>query len=1220
MNAETKRKKKLLKIFVISLSSLILLCVIAFWVMTGSSFITRFILPVLSDSIELRIDASYVDLSVFKSRLTAKNVVIGSGKTALVKADKLDISYSIWDLLKQRFVFRDVVLDRAVITIAKDSGGRWTYEPSVQAVTNVVSKKSASSNPNVTHTKQDQQEKVFLDLKNIQIINSSFILAAGDISKASARLELHDLNINLAEFTNNKPGTLTLKSRVTIQSDGGITVEQGDWNLTLTAAFDDYLLPYQINLSSKLDKLDGIINGVKINNSNLTLDIDAHGDKKSIVINKFCLRQNDKEFIKTDVELDSHINFEPLKIKGKIKVAPISAEIISIICQFSRQVNPGEVGVNWVSGFEYSESRFSGAGKLKLTRRKDAIIAGKKYKLPNLSLNSKYDFDFDGSKNALHVEYFNAELKEQDKKVLSLNTDKAFTYLLDKQIFLEKESPQITLELRQLDLNMMKLLQAPGKNFIVHNGQLDGDMVCILDRERKLRFDAKIKADNLDFQIDSKRFENFGFEQRISGYISKNLFLSIPELNFEFSYKQKKLVNFAGAADIDFKKRTVDFSINMPKFSTEKIAHLPLPQKTIDDIVKITSKLEPFSLTAFSSGNIRLDEGTMKINPVKLNIFQKNKKIVDISIKPHDGMIDNLLKSSTTVLTIDKLPIKQFRRIMDDNILNDGYLNGKIIAKVQKSLNSIILDSVLNIDGLELLSNNKVSKDLCFNTGFSASVIDLDEIFIREFVCGMRQKQRVILGLSGFGSMKLSKGNGKLDLSLDYLNHNLLNILTSGEFKNGILKGSLKVAVQDDFKHLNVKSNLDIMQLISAGTTDAVEGKGSFELAVKPELFHCKEFAVSLNSKDGKIVDINGSTTLPAKKSADPVLVSLSSKIIDIQKIQQLFAVKNKTAAGVEIKEALPENKQKTAKNTPLGKNVPLQFDLGKKKYVLLIDLQGITFNSILNAHVSGKIFGEGHKIAVEYLQIGSNKDKLNYKGDFLSTPEGVKYHNALKSDRFNLTPIFKTFLNDEYKKIKITLNNLHADLAGTGLRPSPLWDNMKGFVRTDFADIKIPNNLSKTTMGKILLLPFEIMVDIQKMIPARALKEMGQVAKYVVDFRNDMKILTFNEGSMDLESADGIIFIKDFHLNGKIVRNLSFDGKFGLGTNQMLRLNSRLDINGIILPVNMSGTIHKPEINYSATTINFMRANAFTILDTTGEILEKGGGDVKKILDIIFK
>ena len=249
-----KAKKKFLKILIITLSSLILFCFIAFWVITSSGFITGVVLPMLDDSADLRIRAEEVDLSLFKSRLTAKNIVIGSNKKALVKAEKLDGYFSLSALLGGDIVFRDVVLDKAAVSITKGDDGKWTYESpkSSSAPEKLTSDKKAAS------AKKTKPEKIRLDLKNIKITNSSLVLSSGD-EKYPASMEFKNLNIALSELKNNSPGTLTIKSNLSIKSNSGITIEHGEWNATLTAAFDDYLRPYKLKLDSNLDKLDGTI-------------------------------------------------------------------------------------------------------------------------------------------------------------------------------------------------------------------------------------------------------------------------------------------------------------------------------------------------------------------------------------------------------------------------------------------------------------------------------------------------------------------------------------------------------------------------------------------------------------------------------------------------------------------------------------------------------------------------------------------------------------------------------------------------------------------------------------------------------------------------------------------------------------------------------------------------------------------------------------------------
>ena len=133
----------------------------------------------------------------------------------------------------------------------------------------------------------------------------------------------------------------------------------------------------------------------------------------------------------------------------------------------------------------------------------------------------------------------------------------------------------------------------------------------------------------------------------------------------------------------------------------------------------------------------------------------------------------------------------------------------------------------------------------------------------------------------------------------------------------------------------------------------------------------------------------------------------------------------------------------------------------------------------------------------------------------------------------------------------------------------------------------------------------------------------LGNVSKFAAEFQNSLRMLVFEKGEADIESGDGIFTIKNFHLRGNAVRGLNFSGRLGIGSKKMLDLNSNLNILGIVLPVEIDGTVDHPDVSYSRTAVKFMSANAFNIidatLDTTGSILKKGGKNVKKLFDNLF-
>lgn len=100
----------------------------AFWLITSSGFITGVVLPAVSSAAGIRIAADEVDLSLLKSTLRAKNVSVGSLENPLVKAERLEGGFSLGDLINERFVFSDVLLDKAAVTLSKDADGNWTYD------------------------------------------------------------------------------------------------------------------------------------------------------------------------------------------------------------------------------------------------------------------------------------------------------------------------------------------------------------------------------------------------------------------------------------------------------------------------------------------------------------------------------------------------------------------------------------------------------------------------------------------------------------------------------------------------------------------------------------------------------------------------------------------------------------------------------------------------------------------------------------------------------------------------------------------------------------------------------------------------------------------------------------------------------------------------------------------------------------------------------------
>jgi hypothetical protein len=224
-----------------------------------------------------------------------------------------------------------------------------------------------------------------------------------------------------------------------------------------------------------------------------------------------------------------------------------------------------------------------------------------------------------------------------------------------------------------------------------------------------------------------------------------------------------------------------------------------------------------------------------------------------------------------------------------------------------------------------------------------------------------------------------------------------------------------------------------------------------------------------------------------------------------------------------------------------------------------------------------------------------------------------------LKSGKLQLGPVVRPFVTGDLKQASGAMDKLTINIKGRGLKPPFLWDNMKGNANAQFEKISVPNAFSNTLVGRIILLPFEILGKIQAMMPGSEKSEkLNDVVEFTTDFNTRSKIIRFNNGNVRLESREGRIFINKFNFTGDFVRELDFRGYLGLGSYTDLRAASKLNVDQIIMPVKLTGTIYEPKANLRATLVDFIRLNTLNVLDVTGvkNVINGSGKKVQKVLD----
>jgi hypothetical protein len=656
-----------------------------------------------------------------------------------------------------------------------------------------------------------------------------------------------------------------------------------------------------------------------------------------------------------------------------------------------------------------------------------------------------------------------------------------------------------------------------------------------------------------------------------------------------------------------------ELKFKLDDFNNRTCDLLPFSSSQKKSINKVISGFDPFRITAVGALGIDLRKSKLSISRSGINVNQHNTKAIQLLIQPvviplkNGNWKDNV----KFVLKLDQLRLRQFNRFLAQNNLHitQGVASGVVNIAVGDNGKDLSLDSDVALNGIGLRNADWYWRNLALTLKGGVNFDDYRKISINGLSLNLYRSGRKGAAITANGALDLQKGKGKIICSIPEINRECLNLFLPNEFSGGKLRGEINFVPSEKFKQFGITGNIEAFGISSRSIDGNVSGKIAFILNKTPEYFQCKEFSALLKRKGVSAVQLEATAHLPTGNSNRKSIINVKSSEIDVLLLEKLFSKPKKAAPPVKEKRKAPD----------YSKVVPETFDVGKHYYVINLDLKGISYTKDIKAFLKGRVAAYEKQIVVSPLLLNINGTPINSHGKFYSTSKGVEYAMDLKSGKLQLGPVVRPFVTGDLKQASGAMDKLTINIKGRGLKPPFLWDNMKGNANAQFEKISVPNAFSNTLVGRIILLPFEILGKIQAMMPGSEKSEkLNDVVEFTTDFNTRSKIIRFNNGNVRLESREGRIFINKFNFTGDFVRELDFRGYLGLGSYTDLRAASKLNVDQIIMPVKLTGTIYEPKANLRATLVDFIRLNTLNVLDVTGvkNVINGSGKKVQKVLD----
>ena len=197
------------------------------------------------------------------------------------------------------------------------------------------------------------------------------------------------------------------------------------------------------------------------------------------------------------------------------------------------------------------------------------------------------------------------------------------------------------------------------------------------------------------------------------------------------------------------------------------------------------------------------------------------------------------------------------------------------------------------------------------------------------------------------------------------------------------------------------------------------------------------------------------------------------------------------------------------------------------------------------------------------------------------SRPEGIRGELAVRGDdRLACRPLLELLAGVRDDGFEGVLSSLNTRLSWLDDgRENGFLNTLSGYFRMKLRNVVIPNGVANTLFGRLLLLPVDLAGKLSTLMPDELAALPGRIFS-ASSLQQTLRTIQFSSGDLDLSADHGEVIVRECRFLGDWIDRIGFSGRFQLGSEQKLQLESQLSIGGIPLTLPVRGTLTRPEID----------------------------------------
>ncbi|MEI8246855.1 MAG: hypothetical protein WCI51_13565 [Lentisphaerota bacterium] len=1217
-------KKRILKITAWSFIAVAIIIIAAYFFLTSSFFLAGILLPYVSRNIGCEIKAEAVNLSLIKSRIEISRLKVGPEKKLFASADTFKAAFSLSAIINGNIKVEDIILDNVAVNLNKNASGDLEL-PFAQSPVKTEQKVEPKVEPKAAKPGETPFSKIKLDISNARISNLNFTLTEEKSQGVPTKLSLSGLNIDIPLLKTGAGSKIKMKGNISISSGNDLSITAGVIENNIEMVLNESFLCDKLNMQLNISAVKGRVNNVSLDENSLTILLDASGDLDTINIDNLTVRQTRGGLVSTDIQIKSTIDINPLKISATVKMKPVSEELVSILFDFIGGYNPGRIGLAYFGQLDYNGSKLSSKGNLGLERSGNAMILGKAYELPPFGFTMSHDITADLNRKEVNLNKLSASLLEKSRSVLDLKLMTPSAYCWDdNRGGFNGTPPEINLHISDLNLKTAQLFLPVEPGIKILDGRLNADIDASAGKiNDAIEIRARIAVANLDMNVPGMQFRDLNFNQSSRLFIEKFKNIRVEQFALLLCKGKSRLAGLTlnGGLDLDTMKTNVIFKLS--DISSSTIEGLPLSTEVRKIILSNLNKIAPLSAEIAGRFDASLKQMTMNLGALSVNLSQNSRKTLSvdltqsgINLKDMPGFVNS---PPVMNVEINQLGLTQFNGFMkaSGNEFNAGNLSGKLKVKFTDKFSRMAVAGDFGISNVDLsLPGNKRYQNVTINQAVDLQMVNYNELKIASHSAEILVNRQKALRFDDSGVVNIGQGDMMLNANIVYLNKNMVNLFYASELTELDLNGKLNIEASDKFQAFQVKGNVNIDKLYSRKITSPVSGQAVINIQKQDGMLNFRRVSLELLNEGKTAIQAAVDGQTPEKGGR--TIINLSSAKIDALLIQRLCAT---SAAGKKPAEPVAA-KKKTGKanNAPpkTEKQEPASFNFGNNEIVLTLNLKGITYGPEINAGVAGRIVAVDNMLDIGPMNIVINDSPVNFKSRLVSNRDGISYSVTGNIKELNIHPLMQPFVEGNMRNIEATVEALDMDIKGVGVDGPELWDNMDGQSNITLRNISIPNEFGQTTIGRIIIIPFEVLSKLQGMnlnLKPDSGKKTNDAFSFVNNFYKSTETIRLNTGNAQIIAQNRRIYVNKCEFKGDMINDLTIKGYAGLGTDRGLDVNSKLTMSQLSAPVHITGTVDNPQYNIKDTVAAFLKDNALNLLNAGTELLKDGGKGLESVL-----